>query len=1418
MKMKQTFLMFMFLLAMGSFTFGQSASATYNLGDIEADPFYLGGPGQTSNCPGTLTVTIPVGATITGVDVEYDYESMDPYYNAEQRSKLKCVSPGGTEEANVATSPNWWYGVWSYSRTGLTIANGVTTGGDVEFELLAGFDNLAAFECGVDYHKVNDGTWTVTVYYLDPNAPVAASNPNPADEATEVSIAAGMLTWDFGALTDSYDVYFGTDNPPTTKVVDDMATGGASTGSYSYGALAGSSVYFWQIVSRNTQPLETAGPIWRFSTECLAVSVPLTENFDSYTFPQWGDPSGYHGLTPLCWSVLSQSVYAYANMGWYSQPFNNYSTPNVFMASSEDDANAWAMMITPPMADPISTLQISFFAKTNSGTTPPLSVGTMSDPTDEATYTELTTVAISTTWTEYEVPMTSYVGSDTYIAVKYAANAPFAYQYVYIDNVSIITAPTCPKPKNLTAGNITSGSANLSWFEQGIATTWNIEYGLSGFTPTGTPSFSTTTNPYTLTGLNPNTAYDFYVQSDCGGGDVSVWSAGYTFQTACVAVSLPITENFDASTNLPDCWNIAQTANNYWSITGNNPPVSLPNYFLFYNNSNADKIALVSPMPDVTSISELKVNFFARHAWQEGFLLEVGTMSDPFDIATFTVLETVVISATSWTEHEIWFNNYTGTDGYIAFSPSSTQTYQYIWMDDITIDYLPTCLNPIDLTVDELNLTDAKLHWTESATATEWTIEVGLPGFTPGIGAYSQTYENITPAEYNYVMTGLASGTYYDVYIKAICDAGVDESEWSDVAKFHTAFDYFAGLPVEEHYEPDFDVTGNIPSNTANWTIESTLQNNGANCVRNIYGANNENVLLLYGKFDFTFDTQVSLSFAHIAKTEGDNDDCYVEISTDGGITFDQLPESAYYGLGNYFVPLYGNPEGPCFNEDSYTAWGTGSQTPDNTWWRNETFDLSSYAGNDNVMIRFRLSSNQYTHRAGWYIDDIVIDTYHGTEISVNPASIEVTIPQGSTTIEQLTIENMDDFPIGYSAVVVNYTDAISTIYSENFDAGLAVDWTVIDGGNTTGPGAMWEWINATVYGSSLDGTNFMKVQRTYPNIDEEELISPVIDATGYATVYLEFDHYWQNGGVDDYFVVSIFDGTNWIPIYQYVPGNYNNIGGWSNPAHEKFDITQYANTDFQVNFYYNGTSYSRWALDNFSVTGSDIPLDWLTLNGEFSTDGLLFETESDIVDVEFYASPFAPVGSWYVDVEVTSNDPVNPVIIVPCTMNVIPATPGFIISGTITYSNVAMTPMSGCTVDLYDNADAFVTSTTTDASGYYEFTGLADGDYSMQTSVTKAKGGITTADGIITGRMAAGIGGPYSAIQFLAGDVNASGGVTTVDAILVKRRAAALPSTWAAPDYVFETPSVIVNGADETLNYKSLCSGDINGSFTPPL
>jgi hypothetical protein len=97
-----------------------------------------------------------------------------------------------------------------------------------------------------------------------------------------------------------------------------------------------------------------------------------------------------------------------------------------------------------------------------------------------------------------------------------------------------LTVFNLQKPTALLATNITTTTADLGWTENGESTDWDLEWGAEGFNPTGIPNIRRTiTNPHTLTGLNSNSSYEFYVRANCDNFTSSTWAGPYSFKTVC---------------------------------------------------------------------------------------------------------------------------------------------------------------------------------------------------------------------------------------------------------------------------------------------------------------------------------------------------------------------------------------------------------------------------------------------------------------------------------------------------------------------------------------------------------------------------------------------------------------------------------------------------------------------------------------------------------------------------------------------------------------------------------------------------------------------------------------------------------------------------------------------------------------------
>ena len=156
-----------------------------------------------------------------------------------------------------------------------------------------------------------------------------------------------------------------------------------------------------------------------------------------------------------------------------------------------------------------------------------------------------------------------------------------------------------------------------------------------------------------------------------------------------------------------------------------------------------------------------------------------------------------------------------------------------------------------------------------------------------------------------------------------------------------------------------------------------------------------------------------------------------------------------------------------------------------------------------------------------------------------------------------------------------------------------------------------------------------------------------------------------------------------------------------------------------------------------------------------------------------------------------------------------ITCTTTYLISGNLTYGDVAMTPIDNSEVDLYDNTPTFLGTLMTDPLGYFETRVLA-GDYSLEPSTTKPRGGTEVGDiNLVINHI---LGTPLTGLQFTVSDLDVSTLVDVGDLNLMINDILGSPG-WAAPDWIFENPAFTV-AADIVVDIQGLCSGDPNASY----
>jgi hypothetical protein len=372
-------------------------------------------------------------------------------------------------------------------------------------------------------------------------------------------------------------------------------------------------------------------------------------------------------------------------------------------------------------------------------------------------------------------------------------------------DMAICTTPTCPRPNNLTASEVSISSALLNWTENGAATQWDLEYGEAGF-PEGQGTIITgiTEKPYQLADLEPATYYEFRVRAVCSDEDVSYWSVRKSFATLCDDFSLPLIEDFDnvSAPDLPICWSGLGAGEYYFVETNNFYSASAPNSVVMAHDYFSLAMLITPPVEE--QINYLQLRFKAMY-YEGNNKLNVGVINDPTDVSTFTTLQTITLAGHEvWNEQLVYFVDYSEGDGQIAFMVGSLdeENYSIILIDDVEIDYLPSCPAPYGLDASDITTDSALLAWNNIGNGTEWDLEWGIAPFSPGNGTLVQGISQTT-----YQLTGLSGATLYQFYVRAVCSEN-ETSAWSAPYTFATECGV-VNLPLTNNF--DMLVDGDLP-------------------------------------------------------------------------------------------------------------------------------------------------------------------------------------------------------------------------------------------------------------------------------------------------------------------------------------------------------------------------------------------------------------------------------------------------------------------------------------------------------------------------------------------------------------------------------------------------------------------------------
>lgn len=503
---------------------------------------------------------------------------------------------------------------------------------------------------------------------------------------------------------------------------------------------------------------------------------------------------------PTCWSKVTTGigVSQYAEVETVS--FNSFSGEKALMINNSDSEPTANIILVSPLLNNLSEASHRIKLYARSYNTASIEVGTLDSADENAIFSSLVEVSITSNYAEYVIDFTGYSGTDTYIGIRHNSSTP--YTSIFLDDIRWEISPLCPDVTeiNVTA---TTSSASLNWTSNGNETEWEIVYGNENVTdPTIlTPlTPSVTSSPETvIPGLTDNTNYKVWVRSVCGDND-GAWIGPIKFKTLCLPTS-SVYEGFENGEeyNLPDCWTSilsGEDLSEYAAVQTNDwNAFSGEKAAILYNSTSGEDndIILVSPNLSTLTTATHRIKFHAKSSNPSS--LQIGTLSSSTDAESFTPFQTIAITAI-YDEYVIDFTSYTGSDTFIAFRHNSLENHVSIFLDDIVWEPSPICADVSGITLNATTPSSASLSWDINGGETQWDVVYGNEAIVnPNI------LTPITPAstEPNILITGLTENTNYKVWLRSVC--GADPGAWIGPKYIVTAC-----IPDDSFFE-NFDST-----------------------------------------------------------------------------------------------------------------------------------------------------------------------------------------------------------------------------------------------------------------------------------------------------------------------------------------------------------------------------------------------------------------------------------------------------------------------------------------------------------------------------------------------------------------------------------------------------------------------------------
>ena len=587
--------------------------------------------------------------------------------------------------------------------------------------------------------------------------------------------------------------------------------------------------------------------------------------------------------------------------------------------------------------------------------------------------------------------------------------------------------------------NVTATTATVAWAPGNNESSWNVSYRIAADTAWSTP-VTVNTNSHVFTGLTSGHNYVFKVEGICGENNYSATASGTTL---CVPISsLPYSEDFNhwgfgTSVHAPNCYTYGSEYNDTYPYIedafshGNAYGGSMILYT--YDNTNVGKNTWFAlPMVDSNiNLSQTQV-VFNVYAYEQTYKhqVRVGVSTTP-TLAGVTWIDTVVGIYNQWTLFEVPLSSYTGTGRYVVLSSIVDSLYSYPFVDDLTLEMIPTCLRPDSLTAYDATQNSVVLAWHERGNATNWMVEYGPRGFQLGTGTVVSANSN------PFTLTGLPANYSGEYYVKSVCGA-TDTGNYSYMPFGFTTQQVPATIPYHYDFETEtewnnWQIVCNSDTNT--WyrgsVVADTVADSGV--VAGMYSMYVSNKVSNYKPYIYNAKVNAAI-YRDIDFGAVDSSFIMTFRARIGGTT-----SAGYDGLKVYLVDpsVPANPS----NENITSPWGDvrevnaiASARLDTTWqtyeialdtlhgvhrlaffWFNqntvgEASHLQEAAAVDNIDIQYAACPRPYSLTAQANISDATLGwqgpanaNYEVVYREIGDTNIVVTVNTNSFTLSNLT-------------------------------------------------------------------------------------------------------------------------------------------------------------------------------------------------------------------------------------------------------------------------------------------------------------------------------------------------------------------------------------------------------------------------------